>query len=47
MFNRCKICNEKCPDYSDLCNTCAFIECSIAQDELLEDDEEDEDEYID
>jgi hypothetical protein len=42
MFNRCKICNEKCPDFSDLCDTCAYIECSIEQD--LEDYEENEDE---
>ena len=26
MFKRCKFCNDKCPDYSDVCNTCATIE---------------------
>ena len=26
MFNRCKFCQSKCPDYSDLCTACATIE---------------------
>lgn len=37
MFNRCKECGEKCPDYSDMCNTCKYIQCS---EEILEEDED-------
>ena len=41
MFNRCRVCGEKCPDFSDLCDTCCFIELSIELDELdYEEDEE-------
>jgi hypothetical protein len=40
-MNRCKYCESICPDFSDVCDTCAFIE---EQDRLeaeeLEDDED-------
>ena len=26
MINRCKECNDICPDFSELCDTCAYIE---------------------
>lgn len=38
MFNRCVACGAPCPDFSDLCDCCAFIE----EEDKLEEDNEDE-----
>jgi len=26
MINRCKYCNDICPDFSEICDTCAYID---------------------
>ena len=26
MFNRCIHCGDKCPDFSDVCDSCAYID---------------------
>ena len=46
MFNRCKWCDTKCPDFSDICDGCARIEqeCRDLEREIYGEDEEIEDE---
>jgi len=41
-MNRCKYCNAICPDFSDICDCCAFIEEEQRLEDELEEDEEDE-----
>lgn len=41
MINRCKYCNDICPDFSEICDTCAYIE---AQDKGIDYDEPREEE---
>lgn len=42
-MNRCRECNSICPDFSDVCDTCNYIEEEMREDDELEiEDEEDE-----
>jgi len=34
MINRCKYCSDICPDFSDICDTCAHIESECKDDFL-------------
>ena len=38
MINRCVKCGDICPDFSELCDCCAYI----VEEELLEEENEDE-----
>ena len=38
MINRCVECGSICPDFSDLCDCCAFID----EEDKLEEEDEDE-----
>lgn len=31
MISRCKFCGSICPDFSDICDLCAIIECEDAE----------------
>ena len=43
-MNRCKYCEDICPDFSDVCDTCAYIEYETNNSgELLEGLEDEED----
>lgn len=48
MIRRCKRCESICPDYSDLCSTCTYIELHSKDDDELADvvDDEDNDEIF-
>lgn len=38
MISRCKYCGDICPDFSEICDTCAYIEetCKENKDERRE-----------
>jgi len=44
MINRCKYCDDIAPDFSDMCDSCAFIEQNCKEDAtkpiIKEDDDE-------
>jgi len=43
MIKRCKICDSPCPHYSDLCDTCKYIEDACDYEEkMLYDAEQEE-----